>query len=136
MVELKRLINSGFGTNCMPPNLFGVTLQKTSIFICGNRTWSFRSRLRSLTYSTFPFRSPMISTRGSQVSSGTVSFETMLLLPVSLVIVSLNYQQIPQVKQGLGITTKGRGITQAFSRFKIHKLLSYLWETMHPTPSS
>jgi hypothetical protein len=78
----------------------------------------------------------MTSTQGSQGSSGTASLEMMLRLPVALGIVSLNYQQILQVKQGLGITTKGRGITQAFSLYRIHKSLSAFWETMCPTVSS
>jgi hypothetical protein len=43
-----------------------------------------RSRLSSLTCSIFPFRSPIISTRGLQISSGTASLVMLLQLAVAL----------------------------------------------------
>jgi hypothetical protein len=94
MFELNRLMKSSFGTNCMPPKSSGAILLKTSMFIYGKNNWSVKSRLRSLNFSTFPLRSPMTSTQGSQGSSSSASLEAMLRLPIALNIVSLNYQKI------------------------------------------
>jgi hypothetical protein len=80
-------------------------------------------------------RSP-VQVSMKHLTSGTSSFEMKLLLLVALGMVSLNYQKIPQEKQGLGITTEVRGITKACSRLKILKSLSSLSETMCPTPIS
>jgi hypothetical protein len=70
MVELNRLMNYVFETNCMPPIASGAKSQNTLIFIYEKNTWSVRSRLRSFTCSAFPLTSPMISTQDHMVHMG------------------------------------------------------------------
>jgi len=93
MVELKRLMNSSFNTNYIPPKSSGATFQNVSMFNCGNRTWPVRSRSRSFTCLTFPLRSPTILIQGSHGSSITTCLETEILLTVALDIVTLDCQQ-------------------------------------------
>jgi hypothetical protein len=84
MVELNRLMNSFFGIKCISPVPSGAHSQKTSGCICGNNAKSMRSRSRNLTCSTFPLRSPTISTRVSHSLSGTAFFVMALRLAVAL----------------------------------------------------
>jgi hypothetical protein len=94
MVELNMLMNSFLGTNFMPPKSSKVIVQNMSMFIWGNKTWSIKSRSRILTCSTFPFKSPTTSTRGSQGSSGIESLDMVLQFPVALGIVGSELSQI------------------------------------------
>jgi hypothetical protein len=135
IVELNRLINLGLGTNCMPPNSSETILQKTSMFIWGEKTGSVKSRSRSLTYSTFPFKLPTTLTRGSQGSFGTMSLDMVPRLHVALDIVGSGYDQILRQNKDLVVTTTGFMVSQAFSLYKIQKLLSYL-KIMRSTANS
>jgi hypothetical protein len=96
IVELKRLINYGFGMNCMPPSSSRAIFQKMSMFIWGNKTGSVKSISRSLTYSTFPLRSPMTSTRGLHGSSGTAYLDMVLRLLLAVNIVDSNLSKLMQ----------------------------------------
>jgi len=89
IIELKRLINSGLGTKCIPPMESGAMSQNTSMFIYRNNTWSTKSRSKSFTFSVFPLTSPKISMWGSYGSSRIASLVAELLPLVSLGMVYL-----------------------------------------------
>jgi hypothetical protein len=70
--------------HCIHPIASGAKSHNKLIFICGNNTWSIRSRSRIFTYSSFPLKSHMILTRGSHDSSKIPSFGVDVQPPIAL----------------------------------------------------